>query len=127
MRSEHLAPSTGIYNPAGNNIRSQIENFLSDNALFDDGLARWDAYKCFLRDVLMSTIKGSKTDTRAHEKQLTQHARRLEEEYISTPTEASKASRPTAQNALTKVINIKAEKKCLFSEVTFNVEGEQTS
>lgn len=112
--------------PPGNNIRSQFENFFSDNALFDGGMACWDTFKCFLRGVFISTIKDNKTDTRAHEEQLTQLARRLEAEYITTATEGSKASWLAGQDALTKVINSKAEKKRFFSKVTFYEEGEQT-
>lgn len=58
--------------------------------------------------------------------QLTRLVQRLEEEYIGNASEQTKAFWLSAQNALTKVVNSKAEKKLLFSKVTFYEEGEQS-
>lgn len=78
--------------PLDNSITRHIEHFFLDNAHHKDVLIQWDAFTCYLRGIFISTITKIKTDTKAHEMQLTRMVRRLEEEYLASPSEQSKAS-----------------------------------
>lgn len=95
-----------------------------NNDLRKDLLVKWDAFKCFffIRGVFISTI-NIKSKMKQHEVQLAQHVRRLEQEYISHPSDNSRLS---DQDAFTHVIQSKAEKRRFFAKAAFFEEGEQT-
>lgn len=72
--------------------------------------------------MFISTI-NIKTNAKQHEAQLAQHVWRLEQEYISHPSDNSSL---LDQNAFTHVIQLKVEKRQYFAKATFFEDGEQT-
>lgn len=64
--------------------------------------------------MFISTINGIKSNTRAHEEQLTRHVRELEEEYVANPTDCLKASWVSAQDALSKLLVLRWKRSISF-------------
>lgn len=100
-------------------IAAEISEFWLRHAAHPNLNTAWDAFKAFLRGILITEVTGIKTKTIVQKEQSAQLVCRLQAKFIASPSDPNRETWMTAQEAVDRINCSAAERKHFFNKLAF--------
>lgn len=107
-------------------MERSMGEFLNAREFLQSPMEQWDAFKAYMRGLLISEIGKVKKNSSEHKEELERQVGALEESYVRTPTDSAREAWQSAKSAYERLLSSTAEKKLYFSRLAFYEEGKST-